>query len=73
MQKVSYLVTESFTMAMKGYRVLMRIGVNARVDRLSPGMSRNGCGYSIVVYNDPRRMVEILKRNNIRVKKIIEM
>ncbi len=71
MQKVFYLVTESFTTAMKGYRILIRNGVNARVDRLAPNRSRNGCGYSIVVYNDPQGAVEILKRNNIKIKSVI--
>ena len=56
---------------MKGYRILIRNGVNARVDRLAPNRSRNGCGYSIVVYNDPQGAVEILKRNNIKIKSVI--
>ena len=71
MQKVFYLVTESLTAAMKGHRILIRNGVNARVVRLAPSKVRSGCGYSIAVYNDPQGAVEILKRNNIKIKSVI--
>ena len=72
MKKAFYFVVESATMAMKGYRILNRNGINARVQRTLPAKNRGGCGYSIVVYGNPQTALEILKRNNIRVKSAIE-
>ena len=72
MRKVFYLVTESVTMAMKGYRILNRNGINARVERTLPIKNKGGCGYSIVIYNFPQRALEVLRQNNIRVKSVIE-
>lgn len=72
MQKAFYLITESVTTAMKGYRILNRNGINARVERALPRNNRGVCGYSIVVFNNPQTAMEILKRNNIRIKSIIE-
>ena len=72
MQKVFYLITDSVTAAMKGYRVLNRNGINARVQRTAPAKSRGGCGYGIVIYGDSQGAVDILKRNSIRIKSIVE-
>lgn len=72
MQKAFYFVAESATMAMKGYRILNRNGINARVERTLPAKNRGGCGYSIVVYGNPQKALEILNRNNIKVKSAIE-
>ncbi len=72
MQNVFYLITDSVTTAMKGYRILNRNGINAIVKRTAPTKSQGGCGYSIVIYSDPQRAVDILKRNNIRIKSIVE-
>lgn len=68
MQKAYYFVAESATMAMKGYRILNRNGINARVERTLPARSRSGCGFSIVVYAEPKKALEILRKNGVRVK-----
>ena len=72
MQKAFYFVVESATMAMKGYRILNRNGINARVERTPPVKNRGGCGYSIVVYSNPQKALEILKRSGVRVKSATE-
>lgn len=72
MQKTFYLITDSVTTAMKGYRILNRSGINAKVQRTAPTKSSGGCGYSIVIFGDPQRAVDILKRNNIKIKSVVE-
>ena len=67
-----YIVTESLTMAMKGYRVLSKYMINARVERLTPSKTRRGCGYAIIIYDDPKKVTGILRNNNVRIKSIIE-
>lgn len=72
MEKIFYLITDSVTTAMKGYRILNKNGINARVNRTAPSSFQRGCGYSIVVDRDPQKAVEILERNNIKIKSIFE-
>ena len=59
-------------MAMKGYRILNRNKINAWVERTLPTRPQSGCGYSIVVYGNLQKALEVLKKNNIKVKSVIE-
>ncbi len=72
MKKLFYLSTESLTAAMKGYRILNRNSIYARVEKVGTTISNRGCSFAIVVYNSPQRAVEILQKNNIRVLSIKE-
>ena len=72
MQKTFYIITDSVTTAMKGYRILNRNGIKAKIQRTSPAKSSGGCGYSIVILSDPQRAVDVLKRNYIKIKSVVE-
>ena len=64
MNKLFYLSTESLTSAMRGYKILNRKGISARVEKTASG---RGCGFAIVIYTESQKAVKILKENNIKV------
>ena len=72
MNKIFYLSTESLTSAMKGYRILSRKGISARVEKTTTATSKHGCGFAIVVYTDPQKSIKILEQNNVRVLSVKE-
>lgn len=67
MKKLFYLSTESLTSAMRGYRILNRNNIPARVEKTVSRNSKKGCGFAIVVFEEPKKAVRILEENNIRV------
>ena len=72
MKKFFYISTESLTSAMRGYRILNRKGISARVEKTVMTASRRGCGFAIVIYNEPQKALKILEENNIRVLSVKE-
>lgn len=72
MKSLFYLSTESLTSAMRGYRILNRKGISARVEKTVMATSRRGCGFAIVIYTEPHKAVKILEENNIKVLSVRE-
>ncbi len=72
MNKICYLLTESYTSAMKGYRILSRNSISAKVEKVGTSVSRRGCTFAIVIFNSPQKAVKILQENNVRILSVKE-
>lgn len=62
-----YLTIGSVTRAIMARDILRKNGINASTAKTPAGLSKSGCGYSVVVFGSPTRSVEILSNNNIKV------
>ena len=67
----SVIVTGTVTYALKGRNILRDKGYKAGVKRLSSSLKGVGCGYAIEISGDDGKAVEILKRNGVKILKII--
>ncbi|MEE0928847.1 MAG: DUF3343 domain-containing protein [Acutalibacteraceae bacterium] len=61
------IVTGTVTYAIRGRDALRKAGIRATVERNSSGLGRYGCGYGIVVHDDPDNAIEILRKNSVKV------
>lgn len=61
----------SITYAMKAKEILDMLGYRCEVERMPKNVG-SGCGYSIVVADDPEVIVSALKRRGISVKGIYD-
>ncbi len=62
-----FIKVNSVTHAMKGRNVLSSNGIKANIKRLNEANSKEGCGYVILVNNEPEKAVSLLKNNFIKV------
>ncbi|MBE7008176.1 MAG: DUF3343 domain-containing protein [Ruminococcaceae bacterium] len=70
-----YLFTaRSITHAQQMAQVLERSGVYIKIRRVSPGMTKNGCGYTLqVASRQYRRAAEVLREAGIRPVKVFHV
>ena len=64
---VYIVVTGSVTHAIRGRDLLRRYGYRAYIERNSAGLGRLGCGYGIVTFGDIDKIVELLKKNAVKI------
>ena len=57
----------SITYAIKGRNILRREGLKAFVERTPADSRREGCGYSIYIYNDAPKAAALLEKNGIKI------
>lgn len=62
-----YLRVKTYTLAMRGKSYLQGLNINSTVEKVS---GRGGCGYAIVVSEDPERASRLLGTLGITVLKI---
>ncbi len=62
-----YLRVKTYTLAMRGRSYLQGLNINSTVEKVS---GRGGCGYAIVVREDPERASRLLGTLGITVLKI---
>ncbi len=62
----------SITNAMRGKSLLEKSGVRTYVHRASNPPDGDGCGYSLLVTDNPSHAQTILKRGGVRVVRISE-
>ncbi|MDE7281593.1 MAG: hypothetical protein K2N36_07630 [Ruminiclostridium sp.] len=62
-----YLRVKTYTIAMRGKSYLQGLNINSSVEKVS---GRGGCGYAIVVYDNPERASRLLGTLGITVLKI---
>lgn len=65
------IALSSITYAIKAQNLLKYEGINTEVIR-TPKNLASGCGYSIAFYGDVEKVIEVLNRNNISQKGIME-
>ena len=63
---LAYIKVNSVTHAMRIKNVLIANGIYAQVLRNVNSNPRKGCGYSVSVNGDLKRVEEALRRNNVR-------
>ena len=63
----------SLTYAMKGRDILYKNGYKAYLTRNPHPFEDEGCGYVIYVSNIDKKCFDILKRNGIAVKGVVDM
>lgn len=61
----------SITYAMKAQDILNSLGYRCEVERMPKGIG-SGCGYSIIITDDPDIITEILRRRGISYKGVYE-
>ncbi len=63
----------SVTYAMKGRDLLQKNGYKAYLTRNPHPENDEGCGYVIYVNNPDGKCFEVLKRNNIKIKGMVDL
>ncbi len=63
----------SVTYAMKGRDLLQKNGYKAYLTRNPHPEEDEGCGYVIYVMNPDKKCFELLKRNNVKVKGVVDL
>lgn len=61
------VVTGSITHAIRGRDLLRKNGYKATVERNSGGLGRHGCGYGIVVEDDPNEVRTFLENKGVKI------
>ncbi|MBD5082417.1 MAG: hypothetical protein HDT44_11745 [Ruminococcaceae bacterium] len=62
-----YLRVKTYTLAMRGKSYLNGLNINSSVEKVS---GRGGCGYAIIVHDDPERASRLLGTLGITVLRI---
>lgn len=62
-----YLTVKNYTEAMRGKSYLNGLNINCNVEKVS---GKGGCGYAVVVRDNPERASRLLSTLNITVLKI---
>lgn len=65
-----YIHVGSITNAMRGKRVLEAVGVRAYLHRANQVNEEGGCGYRLLVSEDPKKLVGVLSEKGIRVIRV---
>ncbi len=68
----SGIIVTSITYAMRGREVLLRNGIHATAERISPAVSGCGCGYGLRVRADGLVAARLLQDASIKVKGFYE-
>ena len=66
-----FIVTGTITYALKGKDILRKKGFNAMVQKLSLQEENIGCGYAVLIRGNIEKAMEILKKAEVKVLKII--
>lgn len=66
------IVTNTVTYALKARDILRRNGFKATVEKIVSDDMSLGCGYGVAVKGNITNATELLKKNGIRILKIIE-
>ncbi len=66
----NFIVTGSVTYAIKAKEILRKMGISARVEKISTAEKGIGCGYSVAIKDNPYEVVEILKSKGVKILKI---
>ena len=67
----NYLIFFSVTLAIKAREVLRKNGINSKVIKTPNKTSDKGCSYSLVIFGDINRAVDMIKRSGIKISGII--
>ncbi len=66
-----FIVTGTITYALKAKDILRKNGFNAMVQKLSLQEENIGCGYAVLIRGNIEKAMEILKKAEVKVLKII--
>ena len=61
------IMVSSITQAIKGRDLLRSKGIKAYIEKTPGHLDSHGCGYSIIVYEQPEAFVPMLKSNGVRI------
>lgn len=61
------IMVSSITYAMKAKSLLKNYNIYVDIIKTSKHTAQNGCGYSLIVNKDLDKVIEILKKNNIKI------
>ena len=61
------IMVSSITHAIKGRDLLRNDGRKAYIEKTPGHLDSHGCGYSIVVYDNPEPMIAMLKNHGIKI------
>lgn len=61
------IMVGTVTYALKAREILRGKGFRAYMERKSANIGKYGCGYSVVIYDDPNRARTILEENKINI------
>ena len=61
------ILVSSITYAIKGRDLLRSQGYKAYIEKTPGKLDTNGCGYSIVVNDDPAKLMPLLTRADVKV------
>ena len=61
------IMVSSITQAIKGRDLLRGKGIKAYIEKTPGHLDSHGCGYSIIVYEQPEPFVSMLKSNGVRI------
>jgi len=61
------IMVSSITQAIKGRDLLRSTGRKAYIEKTPSHLDTHGCGYSIIVYEQPENLLGLLKNSGIRI------
>ncbi len=61
------IMVSSITQAIKGRDLLRSTGHKSYIEKTPGHLDTHGCGYSIIVYEQPDGLLNLLKSNGIKV------
>ena len=67
------VATGTVTHAIKGREILKKRGIAAETERMKYGTENYGCGYGIVTGANKEEIERILKKENVKIIKIIPL
>ncbi|MBE6739667.1 MAG: DUF3343 domain-containing protein [Ruminococcaceae bacterium] len=67
------VATGTVTHAIKGREILKKRGIAAETERMKYGTENYGCGYGIVTGGNIEEIERILKKENVKIIKIIPL
>lgn len=67
------IATGTVTHAIKGRELLKKQGIAAETERMKYGTESYGCGYGIVTGGNIEEIEKLLKRNNVKIIKILPL
>lgn len=65
-----YIHVGSITNAMRGRQILEAQGIRAYMHRSTHSTDNDGCGYRLLVTDDPQRAVKLLRDSGVRVIRV---
>lgn len=67
------VATGTVTHAIRGREILKRKGIEAQTERMKHGTESYGCGYGIVTGGNIEEIERLLKKENVKIIKIIPL